>query len=571
MKTHHDVVCKDDLVLKRALTDAEHNQRIEAAKARWANHHRAETNPTIRQSSWGQGGGAPSARAAGLFRAGQTRIGRGGHGLWDTRSTELAAGTIRGKLTLHFPDAYRSETPDAPAGGKLLAGKLAAKQASKRGGKHAGPQAVIVANPGAIAEAIRHPEMRAIVHKAVGVVREHQAGAIETATKRRLIPAGAHPADVRQAYKHASLLALHKAGLVDWDFTMDDEAKRRLKPLTPFMRYAQRRVFDQLNVQLKGKWKPFRQQFGKPFSDQRTDAQGEVRHRMRPNQEFIKIEAAWDGLAKAVDPDGPVARIGELIEMRKQLTSNTASSGAVPRYQNLKTQYHANPDYEPPGSLQRFFGRMLGENNNALIPGPRKVKGNKLPKKFRPNARFNTAASAGSYAGGSAFPAAASGGSASFASAAPNPLYVKAAPEGELRKGFKIPAKIKPGKFTQGALAGAGVLWGAHKLKELWDNHPGAHAAIGAAAGIGATALLSRGHAKLRFARMAAKAGGNAVKAGARPRLRLSHAVIGGTAGAVALGKPSQSEADRENAVSADSVNVGFRPLRSVRTAFPIY
>jgi hypothetical protein len=284
METH------DNVLAKRDLSAAQLAERSVAARARWAGH-RAETNPTVRQAAWGEAT-PPSKSAVSLFRQGMPSSGRSG-GLWDTRSVEPSAGQIRGRLTFHFPRAYRSDKPDAPLKHekKLLAHRLAADPA----------QPVAITNPGTIAEAQRHPEMRALMQGAVETVRQNQKGAIAKATEDGIIPEGTPPGLVREAYKHAALLALHKAGLVDWAFEMDAHAKKAFKPLVPFMRYASRRVFDQLNVQHKGKWTAFRDEFGEEFKDRRKDAAGKVRRRMRPNQEFVKVDQAWGELAKAFD------------------------------------------------------------------------------------------------------------------------------------------------------------------------------------------------------------------------------------------------------------------------------
>lgn len=264
------------------LTQAEHAQRVEAARASAIARHRAETAPSVRQGSTG----APSKTAIALFRQGQARPDtRARRGPWDTRSSELPVGSIQAHVTFHFPKAYRSATPDPPAKGRALLVQALARK------KKGVAQNLVIANPKTVVEAQRHPAMREIIGKTLGVIREHQAGAITRGIANGLIPEGTHPGLVAQAYKHAALHAVHKAGLLDYEPRMDAAAKAAFRPLVPFMRYANRRVFDKLNVENKGKWDAFREEFGTEYRQRKFGKEtGHVRRRMRPNQEFIKID-----------------------------------------------------------------------------------------------------------------------------------------------------------------------------------------------------------------------------------------------------------------------------------------
>jgi hypothetical protein len=163
----------------------------------------------------------------------------------------------------------------------------------------------VITNPKAVVDAQRHPAMREIITKTLSVIRDHQAGAITRGIANGLIPAGTHPGLVAQAYKHAALHAVHKAGLLDYEPRMDAAAKAAFRPLVPFMRYANRRVFDKLNVENKGKWDAFREEFGTEYRQRKFGKEtGHVRRRMRPNQEFIKIDLGDledEALAKAAE------------------------------------------------------------------------------------------------------------------------------------------------------------------------------------------------------------------------------------------------------------------------------
>lgn len=229
----------------------------------------------------------PSRGAIALFRQGQTRPDtRARRGPWDTRSIEAPAGSLNARFTFHFPKAYRSKTPDPVLPGRPLLARALGPKGSQPGA------GVTITNPKTLIEAHRHAPMRELVVKAIGVVRDHQKGAIDKAHAAKLIPEGTSPSLVSRAYKHAALLALHKTGLGDYEFgPMEEATKAEFRPLVPFMRYANRRVFDQLNVAAKGAWVPFRDEFGVEYRQKKFGQEtGVVRRRMRPNQEFIKLE-----------------------------------------------------------------------------------------------------------------------------------------------------------------------------------------------------------------------------------------------------------------------------------------
>ena len=263
------------------LTAAEHQQRVQAARAP---RHRSETSPSVRQGS----SGPPSRAAIGLFRQGQARPDtRSRRGPWDTRTTEAPVGAINATFKLHFPKALRSA---APVIGPRLKGRPALAEALARR-KDGGHQDVVITNPATVVEAHRHPLMKDIIDKSIGVIRDHQKGTIERGHQKGLIPEGARPGTVARAYKHAALLSLHRAGLGDYDFHMDAAAKKEFAPLEGFMRYAHRRVFDQANIANKGRFQPFKDEFGEDLHQKkRGKLTGTVKRRMRPMNEFIKLE-----------------------------------------------------------------------------------------------------------------------------------------------------------------------------------------------------------------------------------------------------------------------------------------
>src|SRR5580765_2997590 len=270
------------------LSAAEHQQRVAAARSP---RHHAETAISVRQGSTG----APSKAAIGLFRQGQQRSDtRASRSVWDTRGTEQAVGSMNARFKLHLPQAYRSTLPDSlltyPTGRRLLAEALA-EPPKKKGKQKVGPHRdLTIENPSTFTEAMRHPRMVEILRRSIGVVRDHQKGAVEYGYKKGLIPKGTPPGLAARAYKHAALMAVHKVGVGHYDFAMDATMQRELEPLRLFMQYAHRRVFDPVHTENQPEtFEPFKREFGKKFSSRKHGKlTGTERYRMSPNNVFIK-------------------------------------------------------------------------------------------------------------------------------------------------------------------------------------------------------------------------------------------------------------------------------------------
>ena len=136
---------------------------------------------------------------------------------------------------------------------------------------------------------VSQDDHRALLHGLAGTIQNNRDGAIVRAHIRGLIPAGTETRSVHRAYNHASMLAMHDYGVLDYDFKMDDPIKSEMKPLEPFIQYSRRRVIDQMRLVHKGKWQPYRQEFGTPFADNRKNKRtGEVRLRTRSNMVLVK-------------------------------------------------------------------------------------------------------------------------------------------------------------------------------------------------------------------------------------------------------------------------------------------
>lgn len=134
---------------------------------------------------------------------------------------------------------------------------------------------------------------------------------------------------VNRAYNHASMLALHDFGVVDYGpFKMSDEQKAELTPLIPYMRFVRRRLFNAFrDGDMKGQSAPYRAEFGKPFRDNRTDRAGLVRLRLRSNDEFVKLAEATP------NPDGierKAGRGGLLTEAEVRAAASRAALNPTP-------------------------------------------------------------------------------------------------------------------------------------------------------------------------------------------------------------------------------------------------
>lgn len=107
---------------------------------------------------------------------------------------------------------------------------------------------------------------------------------------------------LNQAYNHAALAALHDHGILDASkFKMDDALKADLTPLKPFMQHVRKRLLNSINAQEKGSWKPYREEFGQTFADQRRDVRtGLIRRRTSPLQELVKMDMGDDPRTAAI-------------------------------------------------------------------------------------------------------------------------------------------------------------------------------------------------------------------------------------------------------------------------------
>ena len=229
----------------RQLSDKEREQRRAAAKARWAKY---------------RGQAATAGMAPVRIGGDEGRQLPGGPG---RRMTSSLYGQYRAHKDAEFADVK-------PEGGRA-------------GFKTFGFQPQ---RPKGMSEE-SYTQLATAAGRTVKGLREQIAA---KAQERRLIPEGTTSRDYRAALSHAQRLALHDVGLGSYDFRMEDEAKGRMKPLEPFIRYARRRTYSALRDEHKGTWQQFKAEFGQEFADRRVDLEGNVRRRFYPHMELVRSE-----------------------------------------------------------------------------------------------------------------------------------------------------------------------------------------------------------------------------------------------------------------------------------------
>lgn len=297
-------------LLKRALTKFQESQVKRDDRGRFADKGGAGGAPSFRQASWASIDNGPK-RSKGLT---SSLYGRSKRNEDDVRSfsrrliaTEseardldaaLKPDDVEGRLKVSFlrdrAERLRTQLQAATP-----------HEESSRRFKHQVPKS--------LGQEGHNANLRR-VQSTVNAMRD---ATIERATERGLIPEGTPISDVKRAYRHVNAIALHRAGLIDYDFKMTPEDRATFTPLVGFMRYADRRMKSEITGQHKGISDPYKAEFGAPFIDKKTGQQkvnrmtGEARVRFRPHHEYVKA----DGLMKVSDPDwlGMMSDAEELV------------------------------------------------------------------------------------------------------------------------------------------------------------------------------------------------------------------------------------------------------------------
>lgn len=251
------------------LSDAEHKQRVEAARARWA-----KAGPA----------GAGDAQPAPRPWTGQ-RLGLG-------RDMKVQASSVLAPAWRHNYDGreWGSATPPDQAGGRMY------ETLSRR------PQ---------VPDGMSQQDFVALGRWAASTTRDMRDRIVaegldgDRARKRRgTIPESKRGDQeaIKMAFNHARMLALHDVGLIRIsDFKLTPEAKDKLKGLEPFMWRARRQMSNPLREQHAETWAAIRRQYGQAFDDGRThrvatrgNAAGELKRRFERHSTMVKAAAgAW--------------------------------------------------------------------------------------------------------------------------------------------------------------------------------------------------------------------------------------------------------------------------------------
>jgi hypothetical protein len=141
---------------------------------------------------------------------------------------------------------------------------------------------------------------------AQAIARDRRPAYLERAAERGLIPEGATPRAVRLAYAHAVSLAQHDAGLHRYDYKLSAETKVELTPLLPFMRYARKRMANELGAEQGPALASIRAAFGTPFADGRTDVKIKAVGAARARRDGLIEAARAKGLIGETDDPGDV-------------------------------------------------------------------------------------------------------------------------------------------------------------------------------------------------------------------------------------------------------------------------
>jgi hypothetical protein len=355
----------------RPLTEREREQRRAAARARWRNHHHAaETTPSFHQAARVR----EPRRSSGLVQSGR---------IFDTRTAELGTSVSPYKrlaVRLHVPQAYKEGGPDLPPpkqikrkGPRWLESydEAGNRQIARNIGLRDPIMGVPTVPRSEFLEAMRYPKMREIAEATARVLAQTRQPAVDRGYETGAIPPSVDRRVAQRAYNHAAAMAMHKAGLIDYDFELAPETRRAFRPLRRFMLYTSRRVFSELNSPehgLKGKWGPFREEFGHLYVQRKHGKEtGHTRYRMRDNQVFIKVERPED-LEKLLPAAMAAGRgIRSLWRTgRAAWRAGRAAAKARPGRLGLRVGLVALSPFTTAGVM---LGRRLGRTRTAAAAG----------------------------------------------------------------------------------------------------------------------------------------------------------------------------------------------------------
>ncbi|RVT96228.1 hypothetical protein EOD42_14030 [Rhodovarius crocodyli] len=253
------------------LSDAERNQRVEAARARWAN-----------ASTRGDGEAAPKKPWSG------ERLGL-------ARGMKVQASTTLAPTWRHNYDGseWGHDAPPAQDGGRMY------QALSRRPQVPDGMKTEDFVALGRWASATSRDMRDRIVAEGVDGDRARKKLSTIPASRRNDAEA------IKMAFNHARMLALHDIGLIRVkDFKLTPEAKEKLQGLEPFMWRARRQISNPLREQHAETWASIRRQYGEAFADGRTHrvatrgaAAGETKRRFERHSTLVKEAPAdwWAG------------------------------------------------------------------------------------------------------------------------------------------------------------------------------------------------------------------------------------------------------------------------------------
>lgn len=210
----------------------------------------------------------------------------------------------------------------------------------------------------------------------VSQIVENRQGAIERATENGLIPEGANKKLINRAYNLASMRALHEFGVGKFDYKMTDQLKEEMRPLTPAMRYFQRRIGNAMrsDPRTKGLWEPYREEFGVPNKQGKlwTNREGKG-NQVRlvwakshgPHTEFIKAEMPGALRGPSAGRRGLMGGMGGLLASSLFFSGKKKAKPASVAPKTSSGQRPYNPDW---GRRRVLFG-WNSSMAKAHLPG----------------------------------------------------------------------------------------------------------------------------------------------------------------------------------------------------------
>ncbi len=280
-----------------SLSNAQIEERREAARARWRGHSlRAKRAIEGASEAARYGGGAPALLEARLQP--RMELPEKRSNIRGSSITRLGAKTMGALPAGYTEDGHRSKPVDSfehfsveqriPPGMDL---EDHVRHLSRLAGVVKNARSEILAE----AEKARPPKKHVYLKSNEWVTQHRYGGKAQWRMKPELYPEGTPKGLLNRAYNHAALMAMSDQGPIKYDFKMGDHVAAEMKPLEPFMRYVHRQLTDRFAVSAKASGtthfaarKPYVDAFGTPFRKPKYHPNGDERKRLNVDERLVK-------------------------------------------------------------------------------------------------------------------------------------------------------------------------------------------------------------------------------------------------------------------------------------------